>query len=371
MTIRRGWGAVVVLAVSVLAAAGAGPAIFGMGRRVWTDPLQFNEVDLNSGSYRALSSFTNVQGIVSTHPVAHDLLSNMLYVAFTELTSGGTQHVYSITGVSGELKGNAPLGAPTFFSLYTVRGRLYGFASQQITQYLYRIDPGSGALTRLSTYTNSAGLQSVTYDPVSNRVYAATLYGDYSSNQYLVINATNGALLQRLPRTNDASEMYCAAGSLYAVYAWGGTSRISRINLGSGAGTVIQHLATNFGGINGLTVNHEDKRVYITGTGDSTNTLTVLDATNGTTIARYVLQLDHLFCFANPWVTTPDIREGPTVYWNSLSGHVYRVQGITNGFGPAWANVSASLTGTGGRVNFTDSSVPPTRTYRVMSLGAP
>jgi hypothetical protein len=366
---KRACFAVVLLAAGVLGgtAKAAGPSLFGFGRVAYPNPMQFNEVDLETGRHRTVAQFTNVFGIVNTGPAAYDIASNLWYVQVGEMdTANATQHLYTITAATGQLRTNVALGDVTFFHLYSVSGALYGFASPPGTQKTYRINPGTGALTPLGLYTNSTTIQGMAYDPLSNRFYAATQIPDSSTQQYLVVNGTSGAFINSLVRTNDAGSMYCAHGGLYTIYSRGGTNRIARVNLGSGVETVVQVLSTNFGGITSLYMDHTADRLYIGGS-STTNLITVLNPTNGATLGRYVMNLNHLVYFTNPWVTCPAISSGVRISWDTVTGFVYRVQSSASIVSPAWANVGSLVTGRVGTTSLVDSAGSGQNLYRVLT----
>ena len=55
-------------------------------------------------------------------------------------------------------------------------------------------------------------------------------------------------------------------------------------------------------------------------------------------------------------------RAKTSVYWNTVTGRIYKVYECTNLFAPAWTN-TYQTPGTGGPVGFTNSITPPPKRF--------
>ena len=344
--------------------------LFGLGRTVFPQPVRYDALHFGSGQFYTEGLLTNIHGMVNTHPITLDIVSNLVYLQVTELSDGGnTQQVYAIQGGNGVLRHrmSLPNNLLTLFNLYTVNGALYGFGAQQLTQKIFRINPGASSLVTLGAHTNFAGIQSVAFDPVSNRVYITTLTPDFSSARLAVLNATNGAFQALITRSNDYAETFAHAGSLYALSPLGGTSRLLRINLGTGAETLITAFPTNFGTVGTTVMDYDEGRVYVGGTEGTNNVIRRINVTNGVVEAVCRPQLGYLALVVNPWITLPDLNlPAATVGWRTVSGFPYRVQSAPAA-GGAWVDVGALVTGQGGRTQVLASATATTSVFRVVT----
>jgi hypothetical protein len=351
-------------------AASAQVPLFGFGRTVYPLPAQYDAVYPSTGNFATKAIFTNVFGMVNTHPATLDIVSNLVYFQISELADGGsTQHIYAIEGVNGTQRHrmSLPNDLLTLFNLYSVNGTLYGYGAQQLTQKIFRINAGAGILTTLGAHTNFAGVQSVAFDPVSNLVYIVTLTADFSANRIAALNATNGAFVSLIPRTNDFSEIFAYRGALYGISPFGGTSTLKRINLASGAETLITVFPTNFGTVGSSVMDHDEGRAYVGGGDSVTNAIRRINVTNGVVEAVYRPRLSYFAIFINPWVTIPDINlPAATVGWRTVSNFTYRVQSAPQVTG-AWANVGSLISGLGGRTQITAAAASSATFYRVMT----